>query len=120
MSVAATLAPAAPSTAQDPIRVMIVDDAVVVRGLVSRWIDEEAGLKTDLRWVRDGEELMDYLLRRGDYADASKAPRPVIILLDLNMPKKDGREALKEIKAHPDLRTISVLTRSSRLTRITG
>lgn len=70
---------------------------------------EEAGLKTDLRWVRDGEELMDYLLRRGDYQEASKSPRPVIILLDLNMPKKDGREALKEIKTHPDLRAIPVL-----------
>lgn len=70
---------------------------------------EEAGLKTDLKWVRDGEELMDYLLRRNDYTDASKSPRPVIILLDLNMPRKDGREALKEIKAHPDLRAIPVL-----------
>jgi CheY-like chemotaxis protein len=77
--------------------------------MLTREAFEEAGLKTDLRWVRDGEELMDYLLRRGQYQDAAKSPRPVIILLDLNMPKKDGREALKEIKAHPDLRAIPVL-----------
>jgi two-component system, response regulator len=70
---------------------------------------EEAGLQTDLKWVRDGEELMEYLLRKGEYENPQKSPRPVIILLDLNMPKKDGREALKEIKAHPDLRSIPVL-----------
>ena len=59
-------------------------------------------LANDLRFVVDGEELMDYLRRRGQYADAARdAPRPGMILLDLNMPKKDGREALAEIKADP-------------------
>ena len=52
---------------------------------------------------------MDYLHRRGKYADPSQAPRPGLILLDLNMPRKDGREALREIKADPDLRTIPVV-----------
>ncbi len=59
----------------------------------------EARLLNDLRRVRDGEELMDYLLRRNDYAAPGAAPRPALILLDLNMPRKDGRECLKEIKA---------------------
>jgi CheY-like chemotaxis protein len=59
--------------------------------------------------VRDGEELMDYLLHRGAYESEASAPRPVIILLDLNMPKKDGREALREIKANDALRSIPVL-----------
>ena len=68
----------------------------------------ESRLGTDLRTVRDGEELMDYLLRRGDYADTS-APLPGLILLDLNMPRKDGREALAEIKANPELRKIPVI-----------
>ncbi len=56
--------------------------------------------------VKDGEELMDFLRRRGAYANA---PRPGLILLDLNMPRKDGREALKEIKSDPLLRTIPVV-----------
>jgi CheY-like chemotaxis protein len=59
--------------------------------------------------VRNGEELLDYLLHRGAYADPEKAPRPGVILLDLNMPKKDGREALREIKEHEDLRDIPII-----------
>src|SRR6267142_2476527 len=69
----------------------------------------ESRLGYDVRTTRDGEELMDYLLRRGMYADPSDAPTPGLILLDLNMPKKDGREALAEIKANPDLRQIPVI-----------
>jgi CheY-like chemotaxis protein len=63
----------------------------------------------DLRFVQDGEELMDYLHRRGQYAAPTSAPRPGIILLDLNMPRKDGREALKEIKESAELRQIPVV-----------
>ncbi|GCF08932.1 response regulator [Dictyobacter arantiisoli] len=61
--------------------------------------------------VSDGEELLEYLLRRGKYegADDSTAPLPGLILLDLNMPKKDGREALREIKAHPALQEIPIV-----------
>jgi two-component system, chemotaxis family, protein-glutamate methylesterase/glutaminase len=83
MSVAATLAPAAPASAQDPIRVMIVDDAVVVRGLVSRWIDEEAGLKT-VASLRTGRDAVDQLLRHN----------PDVVILDIEMPDLDGIEAL--------------------------
>jgi two-component system chemotaxis response regulator CheB len=83
MSVAATLAPAAPASAPDPIRVMIVDDAVVVRGLVSRWIDEETGLKT-VASLRTGRDAVDQLLR----------VNPDVVILDIEMPDLDGIEAL--------------------------
>ncbi len=67
----------------------------------------EAQASVELHTVEDGEELLDYLRRRGRWADG--APRPQLILLDLNMPRKDGREALREIKADPDLCTLPVV-----------
>ena len=70
---------------------------------------KDSRLGNDLRVTRDGEELMDYLLRRGAYADPADAPVPGLILLDLNMPKKDGREALGEIKTDAALRKIPVI-----------
>lgn len=70
---------------------------------------DEGRLMNDLRFVENGEELLDYLLRRGAYSDPASSPRPGLILLDLNMPKMDGREALAAIKAHPDLRRIPVV-----------
>ena len=63
----------------------------------------------DLRCVHDGNELIDYLFHRGRYVEKHMAPRPGLILLDLNMPRKDGRLALKEIKFHPELRRIPVV-----------
>jgi CheY-like chemotaxis protein len=59
--------------------------------------------------VHDGEELLDYLFRRGEYTNIENAPRPGMILLDLNMPKMDGREALREMKVHPDFKDIPVV-----------
>ena len=59
--------------------------------------------------MEDGEELLEYLQRRGRYADLKDAPLPGLILLDLNMPRKDGREALKEIKADANLRRIPIV-----------
>ena len=70
---------------------------------------EESHLNNDLRFVEDGVELLDYLKRRGKYNTPFSAPRPGLILLDLNMPKKDGREALREIKADPRLKSIRVV-----------
>ena len=66
-------------------------------------------LANDFHAVEDGEELLDYLHRRGQYESLRGEPLPGLILLDLNMPRKDGREALKEIKADPDLRRIPVV-----------
>ena len=70
---------------------------------------EESRLANDLRFVEDGVELMDYLQRRGKYRDPATSPRPGLILLDLNMPKKDGREALEEIKADPNLKCVRIV-----------
>jgi CheY-like chemotaxis protein len=67
----------------------------------------------ELRWVEDGEELLDYLNRRGRYSDPAIAPRPGIILLDLNMPRMDGREALRAIKSQPELRSIPIIVLST-------
>jgi CheY-like chemotaxis protein len=78
-----------------------------------RLMAEEALARTPLggtlRCVEDGEQLMDYLHRRGRFADPQQSPRPNLILLDLNMPRKDGREALREIKADGVLRRIPVV-----------
>ena len=70
---------------------------------------QEAGISVDFRFVEDGEELMDYLLRSGKYIDTALSPRPALIFLDLDMPRKDGRQAVLEIKANPDLREIPVI-----------
>ena len=69
----------------------------------------EANFTGDLQFVENGEDLLNYLFHRGPYQPPANTPRPRLILLDLNMPRKDGREALKEIKADPDLRRIPVV-----------
>ena len=70
---------------------------------------DESFVNHEIRFVNDGVELLDYLKRRNKYTDPATSPRPSIILLDLNMPKMDGREALREIKSDPKLRTIPVI-----------
>ena len=95
------------------ITILYADDDPEDRMLVKdAW--QASRLANELHFVEDGEDLMDYLYRRGKYAGLMNAPLPGMILLDLNMPKKDGREALKEIKADQHLRLIPtvVLTTS--------
>jgi CheY-like chemotaxis protein len=70
---------------------------------------KESRLLNEIKCVKDGEELMDYLLHRAQFENSDEFPLPGLILLDLNMPKKDGREALAEIKSHPKLRQIPVV-----------
>jgi len=91
-----------------PIVILMADDDADDRMLAKEAL-EESRVINDLRFVEDGEALMDYLRRRGKYADEDASPRPGLILLDLNMPKKDGREALKEIKDDPELRRIPIV-----------
>lgn len=90
------------------ITILVADDDPDDRLMISEaW--EESRLVNDIRFVEDGEELIEYLLHKGKYTNLSDSPRPGLILLDLNMPKKDGREALKEIKADPSLRQIPIV-----------
>jgi len=91
-----------------PVVVLIADDDADDRMMIEEAFRENR-LNNDLRFVRDGEELMAYLRHEGRFFDADQAPMPGLILLDLNMPKKDGREALKEIKSSPELRSIPVI-----------
>jgi CheY-like chemotaxis protein len=91
-----------------PIVILLADDDEEDRMLACDAL-AESRLSNNITCVTDGEDLMDYLRRQGKYAPPAEAPRPGLILLDLNMPKKDGREALREIKADPELRQISVV-----------
>ncbi len=91
-----------------PIVILMADDDEDDILLTQKALQKGKLLNT-LHSVQDGEELLDYLLLRGAYTDPTKAPRPGLILLDLNMPKKDGREALREIKSHADLQDIPVV-----------
>lgn len=90
------------------IVILMADDDEDDR-LMTRDALEEARLANELHFVEDGEQLLDYLLHRGKYTNPEDAPTPGLILLDLNMPRKDGREALKEIKANPRLRHIPIV-----------
>jgi len=96
------------------ITILLADDDEEDRMLTEEAL-EENHISDKLHFVEDGEEAMDYLQRKGKYADEKKYPFPELILLDLNMPKKDGREVLAEIKNDPALRGIPVvvLTTSS-------
>jgi two-component system, response regulator len=92
----------------EPICILLADDDPDDLMLTQRAL-KKSRLANSVRVVNDGEELMDYLHRRGQYSDPDSAPRPGIILLDLNMPRKDGREALEEIKSDSSLRRIPVV-----------
>ncbi len=93
---------------RNPVTVLIADDDQEDQMLIKEAFEESCLVNT-LAFVEDGEELLDYLHRRNGYSNPSASPRPGLILLDLNMPRKDGREALKEIKSDPDLRKIPVV-----------
>ena len=90
-----------------PIVILMADDDADDR-LLAQDALAECKLPNELHFVENGDELLDYLHRRGKYSQTS-APRPGLILLDLNMPRKDGREALREIKADPELKRIPVI-----------
>ena len=88
--------------------ILIADDDAEDRMLVKDAL-EESRLINDIMFVEDGEELLDFLRNEGKFSDRKKYPTPGLILLDLNMPKKDGREALKEIKEDPHLKVIPIV-----------
>jgi CheY-like chemotaxis protein len=104
-----------PSTIGNPLMssarsivILMADDDADDR-LLAKDALTECRLANDLYFVENGEELLDYLRHRGKYAQLAGRARPGLILLDLNMPRKDGREALREIKADPELRKIPVV-----------
>lgn len=70
---------------------------------------EQSRIRNDLYIVEDGEEALDYLLRRGKYEDPASSPKPDLMLLDLNMPKMDGKQLLKQMRVDPNLRRIPVV-----------
>jgi CheY-like chemotaxis protein len=86
---------------------LLADDDPDDREMVKKALEKH--LANAFYTVSDGEELMDFLNHRGEYSPADRSPTPGLILLDLNMPKKDGREALAEIKADPTLRWIPIV-----------
>ena len=92
-----------------PITILICDDDEDDRALTRQAL-EDAHISNNLRFVEDGEQLLDYLHQRGEYSgETGAAPRPGLILLDLNMPKMDGREALQRIKEDPTLVDIPIV-----------
>ena len=99
-----------------PITILVCDDDADDRMLTQQAL-EDAHVSNDVRFVQDGEQLLDYLYQRGEYAgENGTAPRPGLILLDLNMPKMDGREALKIIKGDKTIHDIpSVVLSTSSL-----
>jgi CheY-like chemotaxis protein len=90
------------------IPILIADDDEDDRYLLKSAF-EDCQFENPLFYAENGVEVMDYLLRRNKYQNEEEYPLPGLIFLDLNMPKKDGREALKEIKQHPELRSIPVI-----------
>ena len=91
-----------------PITILIADDDPDDRMLALEALNENH-LTNNIYFVEDGEELLDYLHHRGQYTDVASAPRPGMILLDLNMPRMDGRESIREIKSTAELRDIPVV-----------
>ena len=91
--------------AGEPVEILLVEDNPGDYRLTKEAL-KEGKVYNNLHWAQDGVEAIDFLKRQGKHA---KAPRPDIILLDLNLPKKDGREVLSEIKGHDDLRKIPVV-----------
>ena len=95
-------------TSHRPLVILLADDDADDRQLAREALAENRSIN-GLHEVADGESLMDYLFHRGEYSDLRTSPRPGLILLDLSMPKKDGCEALAEIKRDPQLRQIPVV-----------
>jgi len=96
----------------DPLRILLVEDEPAHAELVMRSFEDHE-VPNRIYHVADGEQALNFLFRRGDYADRNGSPRPDVILLDLRLPRIDGLEVLKEIKAADDVRHIPVVILTS-------
>jgi CheY-like chemotaxis protein len=92
----------------ESLTILVLDDDEDDRNSIRKAWDKSR-VANKLRFVEDGEELAGHLNHTGRHANPASAPSPALILLDLNMPRKDGREALHTIKANPDLRQIPII-----------
>ena len=91
-----------------PAVILLAEDDPGDQELTRRAL-EQSRIRNDLHIVEDGEEALDYLLRRGKYEDPASSPKPDLMLLDLNMPKMDGKQLLQQMRADPGLRRIPVV-----------
>ena len=109
------------AAATRPVLILMADDDPEDCLLTKKTL-QKAGLANELRFVRDGQELLDYLGRHGKFADPAASPRPDLILLDLNMPNRDGLDSLWEINFRPAVRRIPIviLTASEASLDISG
>jgi len=96
------------STEKNPVVILMAEDDPDDRLMISRALEDHR-IVNNVHFVSDGEELLQYLRHEGKYADPNAHPLPNLILLDLNMPKVDGREALGIIKGDPELRSIPIV-----------
>jgi two-component system, chemotaxis family, response regulator Rcp1 len=101
--------PMAETPVPRPVQILIIEDNPADARLV-REVMRDSKILNEIHWVPDGVEAMAFLHRQGKYASA---PRPNLMFLDLNMPRKDGREVLSEVKADPELRRIPVVVMTS-------
>lgn len=93
---------------EEPLTILMADDDGEDRMLTAEAF-RESRIANELHFVEDGVELIDYLRRRNGYSDRARFPLPGLILLDLNMPRMDGREAIREIKSDERLRSIPIV-----------
>ncbi len=96
----------------DRLNILLVEDNFEHLRL-TKYILKQNGVEGDLFVVRDGQEAMDFLYRRNKYSNVEKNPRPSLVLLDLNIPRVNGRELLRIIKADGSLKDIPVVVVSS-------
>jgi CheY-like chemotaxis protein len=96
------------ATKAKPAVILLAEDDRGDQELTRRAL-EEGKIRNDLRVVEDGEEALAYLFRRGKYKDPATSPRPDLLLLDLNLPRVDGREVLERVRADSKLRRMAVV-----------
>ncbi len=92
----------------DPVPILLVEDNPMDVELTVRAFKRNK-MSNPVKIVRDGQEALDYLFRRGEFADPDKSPIPGLILLDIRLPRVDGLEVLREFKSHPVYRPVPVV-----------